>query len=146
MRSAWLRVLTLSAVAALSGGCDWFDSPAPDEARVLIDGEVGARIRLITSTKFVAGLNQAGNTRVVVIESDTAYATLPFDGRYSIKGDYRFLVDASLADADLASVRMRVFLDASQEFEEAGPLTPGVSYQFVYTFNQFFTSVIDVVF
>jgi hypothetical protein len=136
------------AVALAIGvcSCGWFEDRRPDSARVVMQGEPGSRVQLITSTTFVSGVDEAGVTRVVVIESDTTIATLPFDRTWDIAGDYRFFAQASRLDADLADLRMRVFVDAEVEFDDGGPLQAGIEYRFVYTFNQFYTSTIQVQF
>jgi hypothetical protein len=130
--TAILGLLALLAVSA----CDSFDNPAPDEARVLIQGEAGALVRVIVSTRFVAGINDAGETRVEILQSDTVITTLPFDKVYDIEADQRFFVEAARLDDDLENVRMQVFLDNRVRFDEAGTLIEGTPYRFVFAFNQ----------
>jgi hypothetical protein len=125
-------------------GCGLFDVPSPDEARVLIEGEAGKQVMVITSTKFVASVNEDGQTRVVIFSSDTVLTTLPYERRYAIGGDQRFFAEASRLDADLQTVHLQVYLDEAKRFDEGGPLRDGQPYRFVSTFNQAVTREIVV--
>jgi hypothetical protein len=126
--------------------CDWFEDLRPVEARVSIDGTPGSRVQVITSSRFVAGVNEVGVTQVSVIASDTAWPALPFEAKFQITADQRFLVQLSRFQEDVASVRMRVFVNDDRKFNEGGALLAETPYLFVYTFNQRLTSSIDVVF
>jgi hypothetical protein len=137
-------VWALAAVSLLAG-CSWFEDPSPEEARLVISGDAGKQIRLITSTRFVAAVNEQGVTRVVILESDTVVVTLPHDQTYSMRGDQRFFVETSRTDADFQSVRMEVFVDRRKQFDEGGPLVEGQPYRYVYTFNQPVTREIVVI-
>ncbi|MGH7501618.1 MAG: hypothetical protein ACREL7_07650 [Longimicrobiales bacterium] len=139
-------MLPVLLALGLGAGCDWFDDPSPEEARVVIDGDAGTTITLIASSKFVAGVNELGVTRVEILESDTILTSLPFDRTFDIRGDYRFFVQASRLDADVGSLRMQVFVDEDREFDEAGSLLADAPFRFVYQFNQFLTDVIEVEF
>lgn len=134
-------VLSL-AVAA----CNWFDDPSPDEARLMIDGPAGTQVQLITSTKLLAAVTNEGVTKVEVFDADTTNAVLPFESTYVIRDDQAFLALTSHLDANVETMRMRVFLDGTEEFDESGPLEEGVDYRFVYAFNQRVTPVIDITF
>lgn len=126
--------------------CNWLDDPSPDEARLMIDGPAGTRVHLITSTKLLAAVGTDGVTKVEVFEADTTSALLPFESTYSIRDDQAFLALASHLDANLETMRMRVFLDGTEEFDETGPLEEGIDYRFVYAFNQRITPVVDITF
>lgn len=139
-----MRIAIVSLV--LAPGCDWFSDPTPEEARVLVSGSAGSTVELIVSSKFVAGVNAAGVTRVEILESDTIATTLPFDRTFSIRGDYKFFAQAARTTADVGSFRMEVFIDSDREFDESGPLLAGAPFRFVFQFNQFLTDNIDVVF
>ena len=145
-RNTILLVAALAGVTATVSGCDILNPPTPEEARVLIEGTPDTRVQLITSTRFASGVDAGGVTRVVVIAADTTHPTLPFQGTYRIRGDQRFLAVTSMADVEQPNIRMQVFVDRSREFDRGGPLTEGVFYRFVYTFNQNVTSVIEIVF
>jgi len=140
------RTAVLLLALAVGGGCSWFEDPSPEEARVLISGDPAAPIELIVSSRFVAGVNEDGLTRVVIIESDTILTALPFDRKFDIRGDYRFFAQAARRDADIGSMRMQVFIDSRQEFDADGPLVVDGPFRFVFQFNQFLTDAIDVVF
>jgi hypothetical protein len=99
-----------------AAGCGLIEDPSPNEARLVIQGETGKEVRIIVSSKFVAAVNDARQTRVVIIESDTLVTTLPFEGRWAIEEE--------------------VFVDNRKQFDEGGPLLPEAPFRFVYTFNQ----------
>jgi hypothetical protein len=139
-------VFLLLFALGLAAGCDWFNDPSPREARVVIDGAAGPTIVLIASSKFVAGVNDVGVTRVEIIQSDTIVTSLPFDRTFNIEGDYRFFIQAARLDADVGSFRMQVFVNEDRKFDEGGSLLEDAPYRFVFQFNQFLTDVIDVTF
>jgi hypothetical protein len=139
------RTVFVLVVALLASGCEWFEDPRPNEARLVIQGDAGKQVRLITSTKFVAAVNEAGQTRVVLFQADTVFTTLPIDRSITIGGDERFFAETARLDSDLQAVRMQVFLDRNKRFDEDGPLIAGSPYRFVYTFNQQVTQDIVVI-
>jgi hypothetical protein len=139
-------ILALMLALGVGAGCDWFEDPSPEEARVVIEGDAGTTVVLIVSSKFVAGVSEAGVTRVEIIESDTILTSPPFDRTFNIRGDYRFFIQAARLDADVGSFRMQVFVDEDREFDESGPLLQNGPFRFVFQFNQFLTDVIDVTF
>ena len=145
LRSRRSAVLAAGAIAVLSA-CGMFDDLRPVDAHVSIDGEPGARVEVITSSTFVAGITEAGVTQVNVIVADTVYPALPFDETYRISSDQRFLVILSRFDEDVDSVHMQVFVNDDRKFNEGGALLADLPYRFLYTFNQPITNVIDVVF
>src|SRR5687767_7169487 len=124
----------------LSAACSWFDNPAPDEARIVIEGDPGSTIRLVVSTKFVAAVTGLGQTRVEIFESDTVAVTLPYERVYTIENDQRFFVETSRLDADLANLRVQLFADGRREFDEVGALLTGAAYRFVSTYTQMITT------
>ena len=126
----------LLSASVLAAGCDWFENPAPEEARLVIEGEAGSIVRVIVSTRFLAAVNDRGQTRVEIFESDTIVTTLPYERVYSIEDDQRFFAETSRLDADLANLRMQVFVDDRRQFDEVGALLASRPYRFVYTYNQ----------
>ena len=141
------RLNRLFLVAAvLSGyGCGLLEPPVPETARVVIEGEAGSRVRLITATNFLAAVvPETSVTHIVVIQSDTTLATLPFQQEYAIRRDQQFFVQASRLDADLPDLHMSVFIDSDREFDETGPLRDGIFYRFVYMFNRRLTPDLEV--
>lgn len=130
------QVIVLALFSALCGACGWFDEPVPDRARMVIDGEAGKEVRIIISTRFVAAVNEIGQTRVVLFEADTIVATLPYETVYTIGEDQRFFSETARLEADLQSIRVQVYLDNRKEFDQGGQLLLDQPYRFVYTFNQ----------
>lgn len=128
----------------LAGGCDWLADPAPNEARLFVQGEAGKEVRLIISTEFVAVVNELQQTRVEIFAADTLFTTLPYERVYTIEDDQRFFAEVARADDDVESVHMQVFVDDRPRFDEAGVLLDGSPYRFVYAFNQAFTREILV--
>ncbi|MGH7461425.1 MAG: hypothetical protein ACREMA_10395 [Longimicrobiales bacterium] len=139
------RVSYLLMTAGLLAGCNWFDDQVPEKARLVIQGDAGKQVRLITSSKFISAITEDGLTRVVIVEADTTFVTLPHTATYSLKGQARFFVEAARQDVDFQTVRMEVFVDARKQFDEGGPLVVGQPMRFVYTFNQAVTREIEVI-
>jgi hypothetical protein len=131
--------------ASLLAGCGLLEDPSPEQARLVIQGDAGKQVRVITSTKFVAAVTEEGLTRVVIIEADTTFVTLPHDVTFSLKNDQRFFAEAARQDDDVQSLRMEVYVDRRKQFDEGGPLVVGQPYRFVYTFNQAVTREIQVI-
>lgn len=138
------RALVLAAAVVLSG-CDLLlENPEPQEARLVIEGEAGKQIRIITSTEFVAAVTENGETRVQVFVADTIVTTLPYQHEYAIDDDHRYFVEAARLDTDVDALRMQVFIDDRKQFDENGILIDGQPYRFVYAFNQAVTREIIV--
>ena len=130
------RALILLAAAVLIGGCSEFDDPTPEEARVVIDGDAGKTIRLIISTKFVAGTNEFQQTRVEIFVADTVAVSLPYSRTYRIDRDQRFFVESARLETDLANVNMQVYIDGRKVWVDGSSLVAGRPLRFVYMFNQ----------
>lgn len=127
------------AVLAMCG-CDFLlDNPAPEEARLVIEGEAGKPIRVITSMEFVAAVNELGQTRVELFLADTVVTTLPYQRTYRIDEEQRYFVEASRLDNDLQTIQVQVWVDDRKQFDRGGTLLDGFPYRFVYAFNQAFT-------
>lgn len=140
------RLRILAVLAALTGsGCELFENPAPDEARLIVEGDTGKMVRVIVSTKFVAAIQPDGRTRVAIFEADTFFTRLPFNRTYDIEADQRFFAETSWLESDLQTVKMQVFVDRRKQFDEAGVLTDGRPYRFAYTFNQPITRELEVI-
>lgn len=133
-------------LAVLAAGCNLLEPPVPEEARVVLEGPAGESVRVITSTRFVAGTTTEGTTRIVVINADTADITLPFESRHRIRADQRFMVQTEPIEGETESFRMQVYIDAAKEYDETGTLGPATLFRFVYTFNLGMTDRIEVVF
>jgi hypothetical protein len=140
------QTLILGVAATLfASGCGvLLDNPAPEEARLIIDGEAGKPIRVITSSVFVASVNDLGQTLVQLFEADTVFTTLPYQHVHGIDEDHRFFVEASRVDDDLESIHVEVYVDDRKQFDQGGTLIPDHPYRFVYTFNQATTRDIRV--
>ena len=141
MRAGLITVAALMAAA----GCGLVDDPSPNRARLLVEGDAGKTVRLIISTEFVAAVNEVGQTRVVIIKSDTVQVPLPYQKEYNIEEQQRFFVETARSAEDVQSLHMQVFVDSRKQFDESGLLIAGQPYRFVYTFNQLMTRDIVVV-
>jgi uncharacterized protein (UPF0248 family) len=137
--------ILLAAAGLLMGGCGMFEDPTPQQARLVIEGEAGKQVRLIVSTKFVAAVNEEGQTRVVIFQSDTLLTTLPHHRIVSIREDQRFFVEAARSETDLQALRMEVYVDSRKQYDEDGPLVANQPFRFVYSFNQAVTRIIEVI-
>lgn len=128
--------LLLLLLAAAGAGCSWFEDPSPDRARLVLDGDGGTPVRVVTSVEFLASVQGDGRSVVQLLTADTAYRVLPFDTTYVIRDHQRFFVEVSRDTSDLASIRVQVLLDRVSRFDEEGPLLEDSPFRFVYTFNQ----------
>ena len=131
-------------VVLVAGGCAPFEDPAPREARLVLDGDVGASVRVVAATRFVARIRPNGRTQVDLATSDTLFRTLPFDTVYALGAEQRIFAEGRALQKDLLTFRMQVFLDGEVEFDVSGPLLRGSPLRFVYSFNQLLTPDIDV--
>src|SRR5688572_30462437 len=138
-RTASVLVVTLMAV-----GCDWLENPTPKSARLVVEGDAGKQVRLITSSKFATAVTENGDTRVSLGTADTVFTTLPIDRTFTIAGDERFFAEVSRLDTDLQALRMQLFLNSAKKFDENGPLLQGLPFRFLYTFNQTVGRVVEV--
>ncbi|MCI0436423.1 MAG: hypothetical protein L0271_22720 [Gemmatimonadetes bacterium] len=133
-------------VGLAASGCGLIlENPEPQEARLLIEGESGKQVRLITSTVFVAAVNEQGQTRVQLFQADTTIITLPYQKVYRIDEDHRYFVEAARLNSDLQTVHMQVYVDDRKQFDESGVLIDGFPYRFVYAFNQTITQEIVII-
>jgi hypothetical protein len=126
----------LLAALLPAAGCGLIEDPSPNEARLVVQGEAGKQVRIVVSSKFVAAVNENGQTRVEIFESDTLVTTLPYEGRWTIEEDQRFFAEAARIEDDLQSLQMQVFVDSRKQFDEGGALLEGAPFRFVYAFNQ----------
>jgi len=136
------RTVILILAAALLTGC--IEDPTPERARVVINGEPGKSVRIIVATDFVAAVNQEGQTRVVILRADTVTATLPYDKTFNIEASQQIFAEVARADADVANLRMQVYIDSDVRFDEGG-LLRDQPFRFVYAFNRPTTRDIAVV-
>jgi hypothetical protein len=140
------RLALAAALAAGTAGCGLLDPPVPEHARVVLTGPDGANVRLVTSSKFLAGITTEGITRVEVLAADTFVVALPHDSRQRIRADQRFLALAEAIEGETAEFRMQVFIDESREYDAMGTLSDASLFRFVYTFNLRVTDQVQVVF
>jgi hypothetical protein len=140
------RLALAAALAATNAGCGLLDPPVPEHARVVLTGPEGANVRLVTSSKFLAGITAEGITRVEVVDADTFVVALPHDSRQRIRSDQRFLALAEAIEGETSQFRMQVFIDDSREYDAAGTLTAASLFRFVYTFNLRVTDQVQVFF
>ena len=137
----------LAAVALVTiAACDIFDDPTPRNILFEMSGEAGQQVRIITSTQFVAGVNEFGVTRVQVVRSDTVLHDVPFTQATNIAVDRRWFVQAESLGSDTLEVHVIVDVDDRNLVNEAGGIFPNDPWHFVYAFNQFLTRDVDVAF
>lgn len=132
------RGLSLAAavgVLALAG-CDWLADPSPDTARVALEGQDDPEVRVVVSTKFIAGSAEDGTIRVQLLASDTTLRSLPFDTTYAIGADRRFFLEVTRPDTgNVPGVHIRVFLDERERYDRTTVLAED-PIRFLYMFNQ----------
>lgn len=136
-----LLVVGLLTVVAV-GGCGLFDDPSPETVVLSLSGDAGQTVEVLMSKQFLTGVNEFGVTQVQLFLGDTLYRALPWDTSVSIAREQRFFVRVLDADSVETQLQMRVTIDNGQEFEKSGVASD--AFQFVFTFNQPITNVIEV--
>lgn len=133
-------LLALLSAAA----CESLAEPEPSLARILLEGEEGEIVELVTSREFVLTRNRGEVLRVNLFSSDTLLTPLPYDGTRELAGEGRIFVEASARGDGVDAFRMRILLDDEPTFTEAGPLLAGAPFRFVYDNGELFTSTMQV--
>jgi hypothetical protein len=146
MHRLFARLSLVAGLAASLAACGLLDPPVPEHARVVLTGPEGACVRLVTSSKFLAGITTEGITRIEVLASDTVMVTLPYESRHRIRADQRFLALAEAVEGQAETFRMQVFIDAARRYDETGTLSSASPFRFVYTFNLRVTDQMQIVF
>jgi hypothetical protein len=129
----WLALaVTLTGCSSVLGS----DQAAfADEARVIITGESGVPLQLLTTTDFVASRDpETGELVPTILTTDTTIlATLPHDQVYTVTGWDRFL--AKLVNPDTAvtaTIQMRVLMDGREVFNQRATMRDASLAFFVY--------------
>lgn len=126
----------LSLLLALpTASCDWLDDPSPEIARVMIDSD-DESLMLITSTQFFQTTNEVGEVGVQVFDSDTTFASFPFDQSWDISEEHRFLLMGFPADSGAVTVRLRVLIDGDTDYDKTVTVLIDDPVRYIYLFNQ----------
>lgn len=142
--SVWF--IGVFAVVLSAGGCEIFEDREPNDIFFHMEGTPGGVVQVMYSKAFIAGIDEAGVTRVEVFEADTAIHTVPFDTVIDVRIEQRILIQAQpLMETDTLDVDARVDVDDRNLYDESGKLYPTVPWRFLYQFNQRFTDVVEVV-
>ncbi len=136
--------LACLALVAWGTGCSIFDDPSPHDISVRLTGD--AAVEIILSKRFVAGVDEAGNTQVQVFGADTLYRTLPVDTVINVEVDRRLFVQVTPQGVDKATLGARVDVDARNVVSDSGDVFASDPWRYVYLFNQQVTRIVDVVF
>ncbi len=144
MRDTFVR-LSVTAIlsAGLLAGCDWFDDPSPDEARVSVTGDDGDQVMIWVSKQFLTGITTEGVTQVELFDADTLIRTIPWDTTINIRSEQRFFVRTVDADSVSSRARMQVWIDEDREYDREGPVDVS-QLLFLFTFNQPVTNAVEV--
>lgn len=129
-----LRLLLLPLLVS-GGGCSWLDDPSPEFVRVMIESDAES-LTLITSTRFFQTTNELGEVGVEVLSSDTTIASFPFDQRWNISQEQRFLLLGFPSDSSAVTVRLRVLLDGDPDFDRTITVLIDDPIRYIYLFNQ----------
>lgn len=109
-------------------------------------GSESESVRIIVSSRFIAGPDEIGNIRLLMFATDTIVLQLPVDQSFPMTPDNRIYLEVGWAGADVSQVRMRVEVDGREEFDEQGPILPTAKLRFAYAFNNRLFEPLDVVF
>ena len=98
-------------------GCGILDEGDPTSARVVIGGEEGHPIQLVTTHDFLLTVDQDGENREIFLNSaDTSTVTAPFEKRYDLGPNKRFYATFSSAQVAPSPVSVRVYVGGSLRF------------------------------
>ena len=144
MGGSLVRNLVFAVVASVGpGACSWFDDPSPEQASVTVTGEAGEMVQILLSKQFITGIDANNITQVEIFQGDTLFRALPWDTTVSISVEQRFFVRSIDADSMDHQQRMQVRIDGELEYDRQD-ISSGI-FQFLFTFNQPITSVIEVI-
>lgn len=130
----------------MASGCEIFEDRTPNNVFFRMDGTSGDVVEVLYSKSFLAGIDEAGVTRVEVFEADTAIHTVPFDTVIDVRIEQRIFIQAKpLTETDTLDIDARVDVDDRNLYDQSGRLYPTVPWLFLYQFNQRFTDVVEVV-
>lgn len=123
-----LRAVGAGVVGAvcLLGACNPVSIRDVNEAEIRVGGQDEVEISVVASTNFVLeGDEAAGSFSVNLIEADTIVGPPPLSGMYDLRDTRRFYVEVFEAEPEDALVRLQVWLDGSEEMDQAISLTEG---------------------
>jgi hypothetical protein len=141
-----MKRIVLLVMSVLVSACGLVEDLTPDEVRLAIAGDLDKPVQLVVSTRFVAGVNDRGETLVELFVSDTLVTSLPYAKVYPIREDQRFFIEMGRLENDLQTIGMQVFVDQRKVFADTTSLMAGARpLRFVYLFNQPVTRVIEVI-
>ncbi|MDG2283551.1 MAG: hypothetical protein P8L45_10545 [Longimicrobiales bacterium] len=135
----------LLLVSTVLAACEVFEDQTPQFISFAMDGPSGAMVQVIYSKAFVAGVDEAGTTRVEVFESDTVLHTLPIDTVIDVRIDRRLFIQGEVSPLDTLSVDVEIDVDGRSLFDGRGDLFPDLPWRFLYQFNSLFTDDIEVI-
>lgn len=106
------------AVVTAGAACGLFDIPAPESARVILQGTRGTSVRMVTSSDFQVVRTVEGPPRLgELVKADTAWVVIPFDSRYDIRKRMRFYVRVFDVDSVAPVVNMQVYIDDRLDYD-----------------------------
>lgn len=146
LRGGAFAVLFLALAGASWTACEVFVEPTPEEVAFRLSGSEGSRAEVIYARDFVSGYNEAGDTRVMVLQPDTVIHVLPIDTTMSIAGSGQWFVRVRPLDGDTLAVSVSVEVDGRSVYASTGGIYPESPWAFVYLFNKLAAQVDEVVF
>ena len=139
-----LKKLTVAGVVLSTAlGCVLFDEPTPENVSFRMSGPAGVSVVAIYSKDFIAGSNELGETRVTVMGTDTVNHVLPIDTIINISESTQFFVQVESTDTLAVSVVIDV--DDRSLVNSQGGIFPGEPWRYVYQFNRFFGTIVEVI-
>lgn len=132
------RALALLLLVLGSSGCDALlgEDKRPRFITYRVTGEVGQPVRIVLSTLFSAGNDEAGVTRVQLGFSDTLDVSLPWDTVVDVRVDRRFFAELSVAEPDTALTRIVADVDGRSLLNESRDVAYDDPFRLIYLFNQ----------
>lgn len=136
----------LVMACVVAAGCEIFEDQAPKLVSFRMEGAVGDSVTIIFSKEFLAGTSETGVTQVRLIGADTIRRRLPIDTIIDVRVERQLLVSASpRAPGDTVDVKVEIFVDGRNIFDDAGKIFPDNPWLFLYRFNAPPTRSVEIV-
>lgn len=126
-------------VALLAAACNPFSAPQREEARAVVTAERQIEVRVITSSRFSAGVDTTGRgseVSVTLERSDTSLVVPRFERTFDISDTRRFYARVEPVDTASVQATLEVFIDDESLGRLAGDLQ-NEPLEDVYLFQEF---------
>lgn len=137
-------LLILFSGSLLMAGCNLFNNPLPEKARLQITADEIEEAELVISLNFLAsreaeeqdGIIVGDQTVILPISVDSMTVTLPFDEEFDISNHRKFFAELKIPEeyvnTDLA---MKGWIDGDEKFHGTAEMQEDGMLRFIYLFR-----------